>query len=482
MDKEKILNWITTKGMNSSDIPHLLDELTQLLNYQGMSIMRSVMLIRTLHPEIEAIRYAWEPIECGNEENIQDFLHPELEAVHYAWWDKDKKQNLDQIKDVTHSNDETVRYNWDSKEDGGAAKDTDESAEFSLGTEHRNYIVNQDFTLGKVIYELRHSQVMEMTFSHGIVSNGPKYKSSPYSYIDRGETLIRNKISKTLTDYQYPVIKDLQELGATDYVCIPLNAQTSHTELKHIISWATNRPDGFSDEDIRNFQEIAPILALCLGMHINQYITQALLKVYLGQHSGQQVYKGKIQRGDVENIHAAIWYSDLRGFTDLSEKIDSSTLVQWLNDYFDAIAMDIFNQGGEILKFIGDAVLAIFPIGGNPQEICQQALEAAVKANESLAQLNENRKAENILPLNHGIALHLGNVQYGNIGALRRLDFTVIGQAVNLAARIEGLCGKLSKRVLMSENFAESCGVDDLVSMGSFDLKGIEGSQHIYSI
>ena len=265
---------------------------------------------------------------------------------------------------------------------------------------------------------------------------------------------------------------------------MPLQSQNVHTGLKNIISWATSKQGGFLGEDINFFEEVAPIFAICLGMHVNHFITRTLLKTYLGQHPGNRVLHGKIRKGDIDTIEAAIWYSDLRDFTKLSENIDSTTLVEWLNEYFETISQIITQYGGEILKFIGDAILAIFPVQQSSQRAstCKKALEAARSSNSKLVELNTERIAKGLAPLGHGIALHEGLVQYGNIGAVHRLDFTVIGQAVNLAARIEGLCSKVKKTILVSQDFANCIESDDLVLVDTVDLKGIATKQSVFTI
>ena len=223
---------------------------------------------------------------------------------------------------------------------------------------------------------------------------------------------------------------------------------------------------------------------MCLAMHLNRYITETLLTVYLGEHSGKNVLNGKIQRGDVEVLEAAIWFSDLRGFTYMSQNVDSEILVAWLNAYFEAVSQVILQNQGEILKFIGDAVLAIFPIQTPSQRasICAGALQAARAASEALDTLNQLRADECLPPLEHGIALHEGEVQYGNIGALQRLDFTVIGQAVNMTSRLEGLCANLHQQIVVSERFASRVDKTRLKSLGEFELKGVAETQKVYGV
>jgi adenylate cyclase len=251
---------------------------------------------------------------------------------------------------------------------------------------------------------------------------------------------------------------------------------------KNIFTWATVKENGFTDMELNTITELTFLLMSYLeGFHENR-IMKILLSTYLGSKTGEQVLTGKVYRGDIEKIKAAIWYSDLRGFTAMSEKMESVELVAWLNDYFEVISKVIEQHNGEILKFIGDAILAVFPVTeySSVERVCHEALNAAKKANAKLNQLNDCRQQKGAALLDHGIALHEGEVQYGNIGSQKRLDFTIIGQAVNLTSRIEGLCGKLGERTLVSQKFASYFG-NEPICIGTFELKGIANPQKIYT-
>jgi adenylate cyclase len=195
------------------------------------------------------------------------------------------------------------------------------------------------------------------------------------------------------------------------------------------------------------------------------------------------VLAGRVCRGDIVLMEAAIWFSDLRGFTQASTTIEPTELVAWLNEYFGAVAQPVEENGGEILKFIGDAMLAVFPVTQERSRAgcCEAALRAAVSGNAALDALNARRVARGHPELQHGIGLHVGNVEYGNIGADRRLDFTVIGQAVNLASRIESLCGKLGRRTLASAELAALAG-GGLTPVGAFELKGLPGQHLVHGL
>ena len=206
-----------------------------------------------------------------------------------------------------------------------------------------------------------------------------------------------------------------------------------------------------------------------------------LLRLYLGEITGPQVLAGRIQRGDMESIHAVIWFSDLRGFTALSGEVAPKSLIHTLNEVFDCQVLAIQKHGGEVLKFIGDGLFAIFPTNGAQDQstICNRALDAATEAFLALGSLNERRLARGEPVVRFGLALHVGEVAYGNIGGAARLDFTCIGPAVNLAARLEGLTGKLGHDIVVSEAFAALTS-RPMKDAGRHALKGITEPQRVF--
>jgi adenylate cyclase len=210
--------------------------------------------------------------------------------------------------------------------------------------------------------------------------------------------------------------------------------------------------------------------------------TLTLLDTYVGPIAGRRVLDGAIKRGMCDSIQAVIWFCDLRGFTELSEKLSGGELVTFLNDYFGAMTEAVERHGGEVLKFIGDALLAIFPLSSeNDSSVAERARVAATEAATAIRMLNEKRSQAGQPVIRFGLALHVGEVLYGNIGGAARLDFTVIGQAVNVAARIESLCKTLNQQILFSGDFAKLCGID-AAPLGSFPLKGIGTEQPVYPL
>ena len=308
-----------------------------------------------------------------------------------------------------------------------------------------------------------------------------QYRNSPFAAIINGEGGIRRRLEGPGARLDYPVLEDLVAEGATDYVAMPLRFSDGQINILVLVS---DRPGGFSTDQLGQLYEVLPNLSRMLEAHAQRISSLTLLKTYLGRNAGQRVMDGLVKRGDGELLHAAIWLSDLRGSTVLAETLSREDYLAALNQYFDAVAGAVIDHDGEVLKFIGDAVLAIFPIDDlrhpNP-DACTQALAAVRDAGERLAALNEVRRAAGELPLDFGIGLHRGDLTYGNIGTTKRLDFTVIGPAVNEASRIEGLCKPLGQPVLISAAFADSYP-GQLTSLGKHALRGVAEPKEIFTL
>ena len=257
-------------------------------------------------------------------------------------------------------------------------------------------------------------------------------------------------------------------------------ADGSHKAL----SLATRRPGGFEADEVRLFEAMIPAVAFNLEVQALRRTARTLLDTYVGQQSDGRVLEGQIQRGTGETIRAVIWLCDLRGFTNLSEALSRDALIDLLNCYFGPMCDAVASKGGEILKFIGDAMLAIFPIGDgaakDAAKTCKAALIAAGRAQGSLVDENERRGNAGLPRIEYGLALHLGDVMYGNIGSDTWLDFTVIGPAVNLTARIESMCRQLGRQLLLSSDFVRAGGVA-AQSVGTFSLKGVGADQEIFA-
>ena len=287
---------------------------------------------------------------------------------------------------------------------------------------------------------------------------------------------------------EFPVCEELRQEGATDYLAHLAkfgrdSAPDNKTGL--MSSWATSKPGGFSDHDVALLRHLIPYLALAVQARISQDITINLLDTYVGSEAGHRILDGEVRRGALDVISSVIFLADLRGFTAMSERMPRDELVDMLNQYFDCLVAPIVDHGGNVLKFLGDGLLATFPLNGDPADhLCEQALDAAVDVQQRVGDVRLERSALDKPVMDLDIALHLGDVYWGNVGSSERLDFTIVGPAVNEASRIEALCGQYDKNLLMSEAFAKAAkrSANRLVSIGRFALRGVESSQSIYTL
>ena len=300
--------------------------------------------------------------------------------------------------------------------------------------------------------------------------------NSPIRIAYEGGGPVRCDLTAPPRSGDFAILADLRRDGYTDYVVYPVPFADGSFKA---LSLATKRHGGFDDEDLTLFEGAIPALAFNLEVQALRRTARTLLDTYVGRQSGGKVLEGQIRRGTGETIRAVIWLCDLRGFTDLSERLSRDTLIDLLNCYFGPMCDAVAAGGGEVLKFIGDAMLAIFPIHADPASICGAALTAAERAQAALIKENERRELEGLPGINYGLALHAGDVMYGNIGSDTRLDFTVIGPAVNLTARIESMCRTLGRQLLLSSEFVKLSGVG-AKSLGSFSLKGVAAKQEIF--
>jgi len=250
-----------------------------------------------------------------------------------------------------------------------------------------------------------------------------------------------------------------------------------------VASWTTDAAGGFSDAQVELLSGLMPPLTLAFLLRTTYRDTRTLLTTYLGRHAAERVLAGNIVRGRAEPIQAVIWFSDLVGFTRISDHIRPDELMQLLNDYAQALVEQIEAHDGHVLKFIGDGILAIFP-DADTTKACARALDASMKMRARLAALNERRSAAGRPVTDVHLALHAGELLYGNLGGPRRLDFTVLGSAVNEAARIEALCASLDQKIIVSWAFAEAAGAarSRLVSLGRYAMKGVARPQELFTL
>ncbi len=248
---------------------------------------------------------------------------------------------------------------------------------------------------------------------------------------------------------------------------------------KPVLGWAGTRP--FSPAEAGRLRQTARFAAAPLAALAERAALTALLEAYLGKRSAARVQAGALNRGTGEMIRAALLYADMRNFTALSEASEPAAMIADLDAWFDRVAGAIHAFGGEVLKFIGDGVLAIFPVTHTPAEACEAALRAVVAARAGMAHLDARRQAQGLPPLPYGTALHLGEILWGNIGAVDRLDFTAIGPAVNLVSRLEGLCRPLGRSVLISGAVAAETATP-LVPLGDHALRGISAPCAVFTL
>jgi adenylate cyclase len=333
----------------------------------------------------------------------------------------------------------------------------------------------------KVLVDRRQYRIgdamIDEVFFNSVSHQNPQYKASPF-YVVENKGELYERIRPSGETQAFPVFEDLAACGCTAYFGTKLR---SFAGMLQIFSIATIRPNGFSKEQIDDLRWSIEILTLHLNTLIESSIKNTLAEVYLGRDPGRRVSQGMISAGNVVALEGAIWFSDIRGFTVASERLDEVALVEMLNAYFAAVVRPIYENGGEILKYIGDAILAIFPSGSFPdsQDACRAALNAVTDAENRLDELNRSRGEIGQAPICHGIGLHFGNARYGNIGTAQRLDFTLIGREVNIASRVEGLTKRLEASPLCSQPFVERSGIA-MESLGQFELRGVSEKMKIF--
>jgi adenylate cyclase len=286
----------------------------------------------------------------------------------------------------------------------------------------------------------------------------------------------------------FPILVEFFAAGATDYLAYLFEFGKGGDRSQGtgiVYSFVTDRRGGFSDDDTTLLQATLPGLSLAMKAHAGYVIASGLLGTYLGEDAGRRVHAGSILRGSVDTLRAVIWYADIRGFTTVSDSAPGPVVVELLNEVFEILTASLRVHGGQVLKFIGDGMLAIFSFEEHDRaETCRHALDAAIEAMRNIDEMNKARATAGLPVASVDLALHLGEVLYGNVGATDRLDFTVIGPAVNEVARIEALCEPLDRPVLVSAEFVSGiAGVDGrLESLGRHALRGIREPKEIFAL
>jgi adenylate cyclase len=311
-------------------------------------------------------------------------------------------------------------------------------------------------------------------------------RSPFFALVESGKDRLRRRLDATYRRGEFPLLDTFQDLGVTDYIAflLPIGKSVHIGDFDGMTSsWTTDASGGFSEAQIELLAAIAPALALAYLQRTIDRTARTLITTYLGSDAAERVLAGNIMRGQADPIRAVVWYSDLIGFTRISDAADPAGVLAMLNDYAEAQVEAIEAHGGHVLKFIGDGILAIFP-DGDTANACARALDAAVDQRRRIANLNERRVAAGAPVTDTHLALHMGELLYGNVGSPRRLDFTVLGPAVNEAARIEALCGSLEQAVIVSSSFADAAGTarSRLVSLGRYAMKGVTRPQELFTL
>ena len=320
---------------------------------------------------------------------------------------------------------------------------------------------------------------------HGQLGNEVFRKSPFFHMLESGVPFLRRKLEGPDTLLDFAVLTEFVDQGATDHLagnvaCGPSPGMEA-SEDGVFVSWTTDRPGGFTETDIRSLRRIQKRLAVACKVRIKTEITRDIVTAYLGPDPGQRVLEGKIRRGDGESIHAVIWYSDLRNSTRLGENLSPDDYLAALNSYFECSAGAVLDQGGQVLLLIGDAVLAIFPTAeAGERAAATKALAAARETGVRMAAVNTDRQAKGESRLACGLALHIGNLTYGNIGVPQRLQFTVVGPAANEVSRIETLTKTLDRPMLASAAFASLLD-EPWEDLGSHVLKGIPSPIEVFA-
>ena len=317
------------------------------------------------------------------------------------------------------------------------------------------------------------------SMAHG-EDEGDEFLLSPLFRVFNEGIEVRHRIGG-IENGNVPFLADMHNEGSTDYIALPLHMSGGDTQAS---SWTTRDPDGFSDAQLDGLRRMMPALTRMIEIHLLRHMGAGLLDNYVGARAGARILAGQIRRGHTETMRAVIWLSDLRGFTALSDRLQPENVVDILNRYFDCQVPAILEHGGEVLKFMGDGLLAVFPVAEDEEDltaVCARVLEAARVSRAAVAQLRWAGTNLTEEQFRFGLALHVGKVLYGNIGGGDRLDFTCIGPAVNLAARLEKIAGKLSRTVVASSAFADASRTE-WTDLGEFPIAGFARAERVYGL
>lgn len=319
--------------------------------------------------------------------------------------------------------------------------------------------------------EMRHHRVNRAD------GNIEDYVNSPIYVVDQTGQPYRVRLDREET--VMPLLQRLQREGYTDYVAHPFRFQD--TQRTAAITFATKQAGGFSDADFVDITKFVAAFTAPVEARVVRTIAKDLLSTYLGDGVGARVYDGAIVRGDYESIFAAVWFCDLRGFTAFTQENLNEDVIRRLNCWFGLAVQAVEAHGGEVLKFMGDGMMAIFPADAmDPRVACGHALAACADLSRSVAAWNESPPKGQV-PMDYGLSLHLGYVAFGNIGGPRRLDFTVVGPAVNVASRLMDVAKALNRRVVVSQAFV-GCSGREFAPLGTHELRGLLKPEPVFGV
>ena len=334
--------------------------------------------------------------------------------------------------------------------------------------------------------EAGHTELIE----YGSSSEGEMaeiWRRSPFfQLLETGGSQLRIRLAAGEAA-EFPTVVALQDEGMTDYLALITRFAADGVigEMDCVYSsWATDHPRGFDDREVEALIGLMPLLALAVKCVSLTRIAGTLVETYLGRDAGRRVLAGRIRRGVAEPIGAVLWYSDLRGFTRITDQAPPQQVIPLLNDYAEAVISAVHDSGGDVLKLIGDGTLAIFTSEATG-EACRGAIEAETALRQRVDELNRRRAAKDLPTTDVYLGLHVGEVFYGNIGSKDRLDFTVVGPAVNEVSRIAAMCRSAERNVLLSAAFAEAMAEAErprLVSVGRYALRGVERPQELFTL
>jgi adenylate cyclase len=314
------------------------------------------------------------------------------------------------------------------------------------------------------------------------IVDSEEFRTSPLAELFGSGLEVRRRLTDIVTDANSLFLRDMRDDSVTDYIALPIAFTTD--DSINAVSWTTRQPGGFTDDQVTALRSVnAPLARLIEIMRLHRTAI-VLLETYVGSRAGERILAGQIRRGHTETMQAAIWLSDLRGFTPLSDRLPPETVVDVLNRYFDCQVEPILRHGGEVLKFMGDGLLAVFPIAdssGDTTQVCGRVLDAARESRALVEALRYSDDDHAIESFRFGLALHVGKVLYGNIGGGNRLDFTCIGPAVNLAARLEKIASRLNRTVVASSGFAQAFQ-DGWTDLGEFPIAGFSKVERVYGL